>query len=97
MAQCTACNQDQWQGYMTVLFVKHGIRQSVSIHAAVDRLITKFYVDILRDCFREEVKWAIAFLSKLSTPSTLDWHRVQHLPHPLLPDKDTDWLREGNK
>jgi hypothetical protein len=31
MAQCGACNHDQWRGYMTVLVMNDGIEKSISI------------------------------------------------------------------
>jgi len=60
MAQCGAGKHDQWRGYMTVLVINHGIMKSISILTAVIRLMIKFDVDKLRDCFRQEVKWTLA-------------------------------------
>ena len=56
MAQCGAGKHDQWQGYMTVLVVNHGITKSMSILTAVIRPMMKFDVDKPWDCFRQEVK-----------------------------------------
>jgi len=97
MAQRGACKHDQWRGYMTVLVVNHGIIKSISILIAVIRPRIKFDVDILRDCLRQEVKWTLAIRYPLSTLSALDLHRVHHLPHALLQEKDTYCLPEGNQ
>jgi len=56
MAQRSAYKHDQWQGYMTVLVVNHGIIKSISILTAVICPLIEFDVDKLRDCFRQEVK-----------------------------------------
>jgi hypothetical protein len=97
MAQRGACKHDQWRGYMTVLVVNHGIIESISILTAVIRPMIKFDVDKPRDCFRQEVKWTLAIRHQLSTLSALDLDRVHHLPHALLPEKDTYCLPEGNQ
>jgi len=97
MTQRCACKHDQWQGYMTVLVVNHGIIESISILTAVIRRIIKFDVDTPRDCFCQEVKWTLAICYQLSTLSALDLDRVHHLPHALLPEKDTYCLPEGNQ
>jgi hypothetical protein len=60
MAQGGAGKHDQWQGYMTVLVVNHGIIKSISKPTAVIRQMIKFDVDKLRDCFCQEVKWTLA-------------------------------------
>jgi hypothetical protein len=54
--QSGAGNHDQWRGYITVLGVNHGLIKSISILTAVIRPVTKFDIDTLRDCFRQEVK-----------------------------------------
>jgi hypothetical protein len=74
---------------MTVLVVNHGIIESISILSAVIHPMIKFDVDKLRNCFRQEVKWTLAIRYQLSTLSALDLDRVPHLPHALLPEKDT--------
>jgi len=60
MAQHRAHEHDQWQGYMTVVVVNHGIIKSISILTASVRPMIKFDVDNLRDCFRQEVQWMLA-------------------------------------
>jgi hypothetical protein len=55
-AQSGTGKHDQWRGYMTVLGVNHGLIKSISIVTAVIRPVTKFDVDTLWDCFRQEVK-----------------------------------------
>jgi len=60
MVQRGASKHDQWQGYMTVLVVNHGIIKSISILTVVIRPMTKFDVDKPRDRFRQEVKWTLA-------------------------------------
>jgi len=97
MAQCGAGKHDQWRGYMTVLVVNDGIIKSISILTAVIRLMIKSDVDEPRDCFRQEVKWMLAIRYQLSTLSALDLDHVQHLPHALLPEKDTYCLPGGNQ
>jgi len=82
---------------MTVLVVNHGIIESISILTAVIRPMRKFDVDKPRDCFQQEVKWTLAIRYQLSTLSALDLDRVHHLPHALLPEKDTYCLPEGNQ
>jgi hypothetical protein len=49
MAQHGASKRDQWQGYMTVLVVNHGIIESISILATVIRMMMKFDLDKLWD------------------------------------------------
>jgi len=97
MAQRGACKHDQWRGYMIILVVNHGIIESISILTAVIRPMMKFDADEPQDCFRQEVKWTLAILYQLSTLSALDLDRVHHLPHALLPEKDTCCLPEGNQ
>jgi hypothetical protein len=82
---------------MTVCVVNDGIIKSISILTAAIRPMTKFVVAKPRDCFRQDVKWTLAIRYQLSTPSALDLDHVQHLPHALLPEKDTYSLPEGNK
>jgi hypothetical protein len=60
MAQRGAVKHDQWQGYMTVLGVNHGIMQSISILTAVIPPMIKFDVDKPWDGFCDEVKWTLA-------------------------------------
>jgi len=45
MAQRGAGKHDQWQEYMTVLVVNHGIIKSISILTAVIRPMIQFDVD----------------------------------------------------
>jgi hypothetical protein len=97
MAQRGAGNNDQWQGNMTVLVVNQGIGKSICILTAVIRPMTKFDVEKPRDCFRQEVQWTQAIRWQLSTLSGLELDRVHHLPHALLPEKDTYCLAEGNQ
>jgi hypothetical protein len=82
---------------MTVLVVNHGILESISILTAVIRSMIKFDVDKPRDYFRQEAKWTLAIRHQLSTLSALVMDRVHHLPHALLPEKDTYCLPEGNQ
>jgi len=82
---------------MTVLVVNHGILKSISLLTAVIHPMIKFEVDKPRDCLREEVKWTLAIRYQLSTLFALDLDRVHHLPHALLPEKDTYCLPEGNQ
>ena len=56
MAQCAAGEHDQWRGYMTVLAINHGIMESVSILTVLIRLMIKYDVDTLWNCFRKEMK-----------------------------------------
>jgi len=97
MALRGACEHDQWQGYMTILAIKHGIIKSISILTAVICPMIKFDVDKPLDCFHQEVKWMLAISYQLWTLSALDLDRVHHLPHSLLPEKDTYCLPEGNQ
>ena len=60
MAQSGAGKHDQWQGYMTVLVVNHGIIKSISILTPVIHQMIQFDVDKPRDCLRQEVKWTLA-------------------------------------
>ena len=55
MAQHGAGKHDQWRGDMTILVVNHGFIKCISILTVVIRPMTKFDVDKLRDCFRQEV------------------------------------------
>jgi len=82
---------------MTVLVINHGIIKSISILTAVIRPMIKFDVDKPRDCFRQELKWTLAIRYQLLTLSALDLDRVHHIPHALLPEKDTYYLPEGNQ
>jgi hypothetical protein len=97
MAQRGACKHDQWRGYMTVLVVNHAIIESIRILTAVIRPMIKLDVDKPWDCFRQQVKWTLVIRYQLSTLSALDLDRVHHLPHALLPEKDTYRLPEGNQ
>jgi hypothetical protein len=45
---------------MTTLVITNGIIKSISILTAVIRLMIKFDVDKLRDCFLQVVKWTLA-------------------------------------
>jgi len=89
MVQRDAFTHDQWRGYMTVLVVNHEIIKSLSILTAVIQQMLKVDVDKPQDCFRQGVKWTLAIRFQLSTLSALDLDRIHHLPHALLPDKDT--------
>jgi len=60
IAQRSAGKHDQWRGYMTVLVVSNGSIESISILTAVIRTMIKFFVDTLRDCFRQDVKCTLA-------------------------------------
>jgi hypothetical protein len=60
MAQHSAGKHDEWQGYMTVLVVNHGIMKSICILTAVIRPIIKFEVDTPWHCFFQQVKWTLA-------------------------------------
>jgi hypothetical protein len=60
MAQHSTGKHDQWQGYMAVLVVNHGIIKSISILTAVSGPMIKFDVDEPRDCSRQEVNWMLA-------------------------------------
>jgi hypothetical protein len=97
MAQRGACKHDQWREYITVLGVNHGMIECISILTAVIRQMIKFNVDKMWDCLRQEVKWTQAIHYQLSTISALDLDRVHHLPHALLPEKDTYSLPERNQ
>jgi hypothetical protein len=97
MAQHGACKRDQWRGYMTVLVINHGIIKSIGILTVVIRPMIKFDVAQTRDCLRQVVKWTLAIRYQLSTLSALDLDRVHHLPYPLLQEKDTYCLPEGNQ
>ena len=97
MAERSAGKHDQWRGYMTVLVVNHGIIKSISILTAVIRPMIKLDVDKPRDCLHQEVKWTLDSGYQLSTLSALDLDCVHHLPHALLPEKDTCCLPEGNQ
>jgi hypothetical protein len=59
MVQHSAGKHNQWQGYMTILVVNHGIIKSISILTAVIHLMIKYDVDKLQDFFRQEVKWML--------------------------------------
>jgi hypothetical protein len=97
LAQHGSCKHDQCGGYMTVVVVNHGIMKSISILTAVIHPMIKFDVDKPRDCFHPEVKWTLDIRYQLSTVSSLDLDRVDHLPHALLPEKDNYCLPEGNQ
>jgi hypothetical protein len=97
LVQPGACKHDQWRGYMTVIVINHGIIKLISILAVINRLMMKFYVDKLRDCFRREVKWMVAICYQFSTLSALNLDRIHHLPHILLQEKDTYFLPEKNQ
>jgi hypothetical protein len=51
MTQRGAGIRKQWQGYMTVLVVNHGIIKSMSILTVVICLMIKFDLHIPQDCF----------------------------------------------
>jgi len=97
MAQRSAGKHDQQQGYMTLIFVNHGMMKSISRLTTVIRPMIKFHLDTLWDCFRREVQWTLAICQQLSTLSALDLDRVHHLPHALLQKNDTYCLPEGNQ
>jgi hypothetical protein len=44
----------------------------------------KVDADKLLDCFRQDVKWTLAFHYQLSSVSELDLDCVHHLPYALL-------------
>jgi len=87
MAQCSACRHDQWQGYMTVLVMNHGMIQSIRIITAVIRAMIKFDLDTLWDWFRQDVKWTLIIRCQLSTLYALDLDWVHHIPHPVLRER----------
>jgi len=60
MAQSGAGKHDRWQGYMTILVVNYGSIKSIRKFAMVIRPMIKFDVDTQRDCFRQDVMWALA-------------------------------------
>jgi len=60
IAQHSAGKHDQWQGYMTVFVVNHGIMISLSILSTVIRPMLKFDVSKPHDCFRQKGKWTLA-------------------------------------
>jgi len=97
MAQRSVVKHDQWQGYMTILVVNHGMIKSISIPTAVIRPMIKFDVDKPRDCFRQEEKSTLAVRYQLSTLSALHLGSVHHLPHALLQGKDSYCLPQGNQ
>ena len=82
---------------MTVHVVNLGMIESISMLTAVIRPMIKCDVDKQRECFRLEVKWTLAIRYQLSTISALDLDCVHHLPHGLLPEKDTYSLPDGNQ
>jgi len=83
MTQRDPGEHDQWQGYMTVFVVNHGIIKLISIPTALIGLNMKIDVDKPRDWLRQEVKWTLAIHLQLSTQSVLDLHSVHHLLHAL--------------
>jgi hypothetical protein len=97
MAQCCARKHDEWQGYMTILVVNHGIIKSISILTVVIRLMIKFDVNKPRDCLHQAVQWTLDIRLQLSTLSALDLDHVHHLPHTLRYENDTYCLPEGNQ
>jgi len=97
MAQRGAGKHDQWRVYMTILVANDGIIKPISILTAVIGPMMKFDVDQPRDCFRQHVKWTLAILSQLLSPSPLDLDRVHRLPHALQQEKDAYCLPEGNQ
>jgi hypothetical protein len=72
MVERSACQHDQWRGYMTVLVVNQGIIKFISLLTVVICPMIKFDVDKLRDCFRLKVKWMLVILYQFSTLSVLD-------------------------
>jgi hypothetical protein len=60
MAQRGAGKHDQWQGYMTVLVVNHGIIISISTATAVIGPMIIFEVDKPRDFFCQQLMWTLA-------------------------------------
>jgi hypothetical protein len=97
IAQHGAGTHDQWRGYMTIIVVNHGIRQSISMPTVVIRPMMKCDVDKPWDSFLLELKWTLSIRSQVSTLSTLDLVRVHYIRHALLQDKDTHCLPEGNQ
>jgi hypothetical protein len=74
---------------MIILVVNHGIIESISILTVVIHPMIKFDVDTPQDRVSQEVKWTLAIRYLLLTLSALDLDPVHHLPHTLLPEKDT--------
>jgi len=94
---CSACKNNLWPGYVTVLVANHGIIKCTSILTMVIRPMINYDVDKLQDCFRQELSCRLGIHYQLSTLSVLELHRVLHLPHALLLEHDTYWLPEGNQ
>jgi hypothetical protein len=72
MAQRGVDKHEQWQGFLTILVVNHGIIKAISKLTTGIRLMITFEVDELWDCFREEVRWPLVIRFQLSTHSGLD-------------------------
>jgi hypothetical protein len=60
MAQRGAGENDQWQGYMTVLVVNHGIIKSIGIVIAGIRPMIKIDVYKPQERFHQEGNWMLA-------------------------------------
>jgi hypothetical protein len=97
LVQCSAGKHDQWRGYMTVLVVNLGIKESISLLTAVIHLMIKVVLDKLRDCFCQEVQWMLAICYQLATFSALHLCRVHHLPQALLQEQHTYCLPQRNQ
>jgi len=71
--------------------------KSISIPTVVIRPRIKYDVDNPQDCFHQDALWTLAIRYQLSTFFALDLDRIHHLPHTLLPEKDTYCQAEGNQ
>lgn len=60
MAQRSAGKHDEWQGYITVHVVNHGIITSIRMLTAGICPIIIFDIDTHQDCVPKEVKWMVA-------------------------------------
>jgi len=94
MVQCAAGKHDQWQLYMTIIVISHGIIKCICIHTAVIHLMMKCDAASPCDRFRHNVKWMLAVSLQHSTMSVLDFDHM-HDPPPTL-HQDTDTYRLVN-
>jgi len=82
---------------MSVLVVDDGNIQSIRVLTAVICPMIKFDVYNPWDYVQQQVQRKLAILYEPSTLSALDLNHVRHLPHALLPEKDTYCLPKGNQ
>jgi hypothetical protein len=97
IAQCGACKHDQWQGYITILVVNHGIIKSISILTAVIGPMIKFDRGNRQDCFRDYVMGMPAIRFQIWTLSPFNLDHGPHLPDALLLENDTYCLPEAKQ